>query len=72
MSLLKVRVTIDGDSMTVDYTGSGEQRLGPVNCTYGVTASATYNALLHLTDHSIPSNYGLLRPVRIIARTGRS
>ena len=69
-SLLQVRVTIDGDRMTVDYTGSGEQRLGPVNCTYGVTASATYNALLHLTDHSIPSNHGCFRPVRIIAPYG--
>ena len=69
-SELKVRVTIDGDSITVDYTGSGEQRLGPVNCTYGVTASATYNALLHLTDHSIPSNSGCFRPVRIIAPHG--
>ena len=48
--------------MTVDYTGSDPQRRGPVNCTYGVTASATYNALLHLTDHSIPSNHGCYRP----------
>ena len=65
-----VRVTIDGDRMTVDYTGSDPQRRGPVNCTYGVTASATYNALLHLTDHSIPSNHGCYRPVRIIAPHG--
>ena len=69
-SYLRVVVTIDGDSMTVDYTGSDPQRLGPVNCTYGVTASATYNALLHLTDHSIPSNHGCYRPVRIIAPYG--
>jgi N-methylhydantoinase B len=69
-SKLEVAVTIDGDHMTVDYTGSDPQRRGPVNCTYGVTASATYNALLHLTDHSIPSNHGCYRPVRIIAPPG--
>jgi N-methylhydantoinase B/oxoprolinase/acetone carboxylase alpha subunit len=69
-SKLQVAVTIDGDHMTVDYTGSDAQRRGPVNCTYGVTASATYNALLHLTDHSIPSNHGCYRPVRIIAPPG--
>jgi N-methylhydantoinase B/oxoprolinase/acetone carboxylase alpha subunit len=69
-SRLKVRVTIDGEQMTVDYTGSDPQRRGPVNCTYGVTASATYNALLHITDHSIPSNHGCYRPVRIIAPYG--
>jgi N-methylhydantoinase B/oxoprolinase/acetone carboxylase alpha subunit len=67
---LRLRVTVDGDSLTVDYTGSDAQRRGPVNCTYGVTASATYNALLHLTDHSIPSNHGCYRPVRIIAPYG--
>jgi len=69
-SSLRVKVTIDGERMTVDYTGSDPQRRGPVNCTYGVTASATYNALLHLTDHSIPSNHGCYRPVRIIAPPG--
>ena len=37
---LRLVVTISGDHMTVDYTGSDPQRRGPVNCTYGVTASA--------------------------------
>jgi N-methylhydantoinase B len=69
-SKLCVAVTIAGDTMTLDYTGSDPQRRGPVNCTYGVTASASYNALLHLTDHSIPSNQGCYRPVRIIAPPG--
>lgn len=64
---IKVKVTIKGDNMTVDFTGSDAQRKGPINCTYGVTASATYNALMHLTDSSIPSNHGCYRPVRIIA-----
>ena len=64
---IKVKVTIKGDNMTVDFTGSDPQRKGPINCTYGVTASGTYNALLHLTDSSIPSNHGCYRPVRIIA-----
>ena len=67
---LKLAVTIKGDRITMDYTGSDPQRRGPVNCTYGVTASATYNALLHLTDQSIPSNHGCYRPVRIIAPPG--
>jgi N-methylhydantoinase B/oxoprolinase/acetone carboxylase alpha subunit len=56
--------------MIVDFTGSDAQRKGPINCTYGVTASATYNALMHLTDPSIPSNHGCYRPVRIIAPPG--
>jgi N-methylhydantoinase B/oxoprolinase/acetone carboxylase alpha subunit len=43
----KIRGTlvIRGDELIVDYSGSDPQRRGPVNCTYGVTASATYNAV---------------------------
>lgn len=67
---IRVKVTIRGDNMIVDFTGSDAQRKGPINCTYGVTASATYNALMHLTDSSIPSNHGCYRPVRIIAPPG--
>jgi N-methylhydantoinase B/oxoprolinase/acetone carboxylase alpha subunit len=64
---LRTTVIIEDDEMIVDYSGSAKQARGPVNCTYGVTASATYNALLHLTDKDIPSNHGCYRPVTIIA-----
>ena len=67
---IRVKVTIEDDEIVVDFTGSDPQRKGPINCTYGVTASGTYNALLHLTDSSIPSNHGCYRPVRIIAPRG--
>lgn len=67
---LKVTVIIDDDEMIVDWTGSAQQARGPVNCTYGVTASATYNALLHITDNDIPSNQGSYRPISIIAPAG--
>lgn len=69
-SKMRVKITIQDDNMVVDYTGSDKQAKGPVNCTYGVTASATYNALLHLTAHDIPSNAGCYRPVKIIAPLG--
>lgn len=67
---LRLKITIDGDSITVDYTGSDPQRRGPINSTYAVTAGATYNALLHLTDDSVPANEGAYRPVRVIAPSG--
>ena len=67
---LRTTVIIEDDEMIVDYSGSAKQARGPVNCTYGVTASATYNALLHLTDKDIPSNHGCYRPVTIIAPPG--
>ena len=38
---LHVRVTVDGDRIVADYTGSADQARGPVNATLGVTLSAT-------------------------------
>jgi N-methylhydantoinase B/oxoprolinase/acetone carboxylase alpha subunit len=65
-----VTVTVDGDELVVDWTGTDRQVRGPINATYGVTAGATYNAVFHLTDMGIPKNSGAYRPIRIIAPPG--
>ena len=56
--------------MIADFTGSAPQAVGPVNAIYAVTASAIYNAFLHLTDPTIPRNEGCYRPFTIIAPPG--
>jgi N-methylhydantoinase B len=63
-------VTVRDDDIFFDYSGSSPQAKGPCNCTYGVTASATYNAMLNLTDRTIPRNSGCYRPIRIIVPSG--
>ena len=65
-----VTVTVNGDELVVDWTGTQAQVRGPINATYGVTAGATYNAIFHLTDMGIPKNSGAYRPIRIIAPPG--
>jgi N-methylhydantoinase B len=65
-----VTVTIDGDRMIVDWTGSSPQVRGPINATYGVTSGAVYNAVFHVTDPRIPKNSGAYRPIHIIAPPG--
>jgi len=65
-----VTVTVNGDELVVDWTGTDPQVRGPINATYGVTAGATYNAIFHLTDMGIPKNSGAYRPIRIIAPPG--
>ncbi len=47
---IKVKVHVQDDEIVVDYTGTAAQATGPINATLGVTWSATFNALLHLTD----------------------
>jgi N-methylhydantoinase B len=61
---------VQGEEIVVDYTGSTPQVSGPINATLGVSWSAAYNALLHLTDPSIPRNSGCFRPIRIVAPKG--
>jgi N-methylhydantoinase B/oxoprolinase/acetone carboxylase alpha subunit len=63
-------VVIDGDTLTCDFTGSSHQAAGPMNATYAVTASAVYNAFLHITDPTIPRNEGCYRPINTIAPPG--
>ena len=58
------------DDVIADFTGSAPQAVGPVNAIYAVTASAVYNAILHLTDPTIPRNEGCYRPITVIAPPG--
>src|SRR3989442_7132457 len=67
---IKLSLTVDGGKVIADFTGSAPQAVGPVNAIYAVTASAVYNAFLHLTDPTIPRNEGCYRPFTIIAPPG--
>ncbi len=67
---IQVSITVKGDSMVVDFTGTSQQAVGPLNAVYGVTASSVFNALLQITDPAIPINRGLFRPIKIIAPRG--
>jgi len=67
---IKVNAYVEDDSVTIDYTGSSPQARGPINATYGVAVSAAYNAMLNLTDASIPKNSGCFRTINVIAPAG--
>ena len=65
-----VALTVDGDSVTFDFTGTDAQRPGNVNAVEAVTVSAVAFAIRAATDPTIPANGGALRPVRVIAPAG--
>ncbi|MDR6474195.1 N-methylhydantoinase B [Paraburkholderia graminis] len=68
--LLKVNVTVKGDHITFDFTGTGAQVRGGINCPFSVTCNSTWFTVKALTDLSIPINQGCYRPVTIIAPQG--
>jgi N-methylhydantoinase B len=67
---IAVTVRIDGDELSVDFTGTAQQTAGNLNCPLSVTKSAVYYVLRVLTDPDIPASSGAYRPVRISAPTG--
>jgi N-methylhydantoinase B len=67
---IRVKVTVDGDRMVFDYTGSGRQVRGGVNCPFSVTCNSTWFTVKAITDASIPINQGCYRPVEIVAAAG--
>jgi N-methylhydantoinase B len=69
-TFIRAKIVVRDDELIADFSASDRQARGIVNATYGVTASATYNAVFHLTDKNIPHNSGCYRPITIIAPPG--
>ena len=67
---LRLRATVDGDAMTLDFTGSAGQHDGNLNCPLAVTHSACFFAVRVLTDPDVPPCAGAYRPVEVIAPEG--
>ncbi len=67
---LRLTATIDGEELTLDFTGSADQHGGNLNCPLAVTRSACWFAVRVLTDPDIPPAAGAMRPVTVIAPEG--
>ncbi len=61
---------IEGDHITLDFTGTADQHPGNLNCPLAVTRSACFFALRVLTDPDIPPSAGAYRPVNVVAPQG--
>ena len=67
---IKAAVTVKGDAMTIDFTGSHEQIRGFKNSSFANTYSSVYMALSAFFDPAIPRNEGTYRNVEIVAPEG--
>ncbi|QYG92329.1 hydantoinase B/oxoprolinase family protein [Iamia sp. SCSIO 61187] len=65
-----VAVTIGGEDVTFDFTGTAPQSRGNVNAVEAVTVSAAVFALRSAIDPGVPANGGGLRVVEVIAPPG--
>jgi N-methylhydantoinase B len=67
---LRLRATVAGDRLALDFAGSAEQYAGNLNCPLAVTRSACYFAVRVLTDPDIPPTAGAYRPIEVAAPEG--
>lgn len=67
---IKVKVTIGGDEMLVDFTGTSPQAKGSINPNLPFTKSAVYAVFKNLTNPDITANTGFFRPIKVVAPPG--
>lgn len=67
---IEVTITIAGDQMTADFTGSSPQLAGPVNCARGALISAVKTIFKAVVDPTAASNDGWFRPLEVVAPAG--
>ena len=67
---IRAKVTIAGDSMTIDLSESSPQVEGFINSAYANTRSLAHAAIMYLAPVDVARNEGSMRPVQIIAPRG--
>ena len=67
---IRVKLTVEGDEMTFDFSGSDDQ-VDFINSPLGNTHAYVFMALFLTMDPSIPHNHGAIEPIHIIAPPGK-
>jgi len=67
---IRAKVTISGDSMTIDLGESSKQVKGFINSAYANTRSLAHAAIMYIAPADLAKNEGSMRPVEILAPKG--
>ncbi|MDF9745003.1 hydantoinase B/oxoprolinase family protein [Natrinema salsiterrestre] len=67
---ITVTVTVDGETIDVDFSGTAPQVAGNLNAPLAVATSAVYFVVRCITDPEIPPNHGCYEPVSVSAPEG--
>lgn len=65
-----VKVTVDGERLIFDFTGSGKQMAGSRNMVWNAALAGVYYAVKALIDPDLPPNAGYFRAIEVIAPPG--
>ena len=67
---IRVKITVQDEHITFDYSDTDAQTNGFVNGTYTSSASATILTFLQMVNPDIPHNEGMIQPIEIIIPEG--
>ncbi|MBE6713388.1 MAG: hydantoinase B/oxoprolinase family protein [Ruminococcaceae bacterium] len=67
---IKMQVTVKGDRILFDFTGTDPQNKGPHNCVPCALKATVYYAMMAILDHTIPANSGFFDSIEIKAEPG--
>ena len=67
---IRVALTIRGDTLDIDFTGTSEQVDASLNCPLGLIHAACYCAIRGVTRADIPNCEGYMTPIRVAAPEG--
>jgi N-methylhydantoinase B len=67
---IRCAVTIAGDEIAIDFSGTAPQHDGNLNAPLAVARSASYFVVRCITDPDLPASGGAFAPVRVTAPVG--
>ena len=67
---IRARVTVAGDTLTIDLSESASQVTGFINSAYANTRSLAHAAIMYLAPYDVPKNEGSMGPLKVIAPSG--
>ena len=67
---IALKLTINGEQVVADFTGTCEQTAGPLNCPLSVTAAAVFYVFRCLMPKHTPQTSAIFRPIALIAPEG--
>ncbi|WP_435161245.1 hydantoinase B/oxoprolinase family protein [Halorubrum sp. SY-15] len=67
---LALTLTVDGDELTIDFTGTAAENEGPLNCTPAMAFAGTMAVVMAFLGEDLPKNDGFYRPIETITPAG--
>jgi N-methylhydantoinase B len=67
---LVLTLAVEGDELTIDFTGTADENEGPLNCTPAMAFAGTMSVIMAFIGEDLPKNDGFYRPIETITPAG--